>query len=105
MRMELVFSIGLIVLLLGSLVGLLIYRHIKEKKLVKLKCSSCGKLTSIVITQNRLAHIWPGSNYKESGFIDPFMFNLSETPIEDLIIGEQDEYSFCKKCGYFEKLK
>jgi len=105
MDMEVILFIGIILLLFGLLVGLLIFRHMREKKIVKLKCSSCGDISCVVITQNRLGHMWPGANYKESGFIDPFMFNLSETQFEDWLIGEQDNYSYCEKCGYFEKIK
>ena len=99
------FTIGLTLLLLVSLVGPLVSRHIKEKKLAKLTCSSCGEASSIVITQNRLGHIWFGDTSVESGNLNTALIAMNETPFEDWIIGKQDKYSCCRKCGYFERPK
>lgn len=102
--MEYVIIFGGILLLVLSLIYLLYKRKIKEKSTPELKCTACGKLSCMVITQNQLGHIEPGGNFKESGYLNSFLLSWSETPFEDWIIGEQDKYSCCKECGYFEKL-
>ena len=71
---------------------------------LKLKCPSCGEVSCFVATQNQLQH-YSAETLGNSGKVIPNPLIKLGTAFEDWVIGDQDKYSCCEKCGYYEKLE
>ena len=108
MSWEASFAVWGLLLIPGVLIVFLIvimsYRHAKEKDNVKLICASCGDNSCFIATQNLLQH-FSVKTLCESGVINPSLPIKGSTEFEDWIIGDQDRYCYCQKCGYYEKLE
>jgi hypothetical protein len=94
-------------LVVGTLliVGVIIWYRSKlnTKHKEKLKCSSCSYDSCVVVTQNQLQHVTTKS-LEKSGNVGPNQTAIMPGGFEDRIIGDQDKYCYCNKCGFYEKL-
>ena len=106
MNWEGFFAIGGLFLVLGSVLvaPVLIWSRMKTKGKVKIKCTSCGEVSCFITTQNQLQN-FAGETLCESGVIYPNPLIKIPNDFEDWVIGDQDKYSYCYKCGYYERLQ